>query len=78
MLDAHLVVPAVLVGSAPALPLGGVLFAHEASAADVIAADPHCASMSAQVLAVRIEAESVASLNRRESSNDRNYLIGSD
>ena len=50
----------MLVGTAPAIPLGGVLLAHDSSAADVLAAKVNVALIDAHVSTVRLIAHAPA------------------
>ena len=63
VLAAHMTVHAPLVGAWPALPLGCMISAHEATAAEVFAADINGALMDAQVAALRVIAHTLATLD---------------
>ena len=62
MIGAHAVVNAHLVGSGIAFPLSGVILAHEAPTAKVLAADPHGSSVHTQAPTLRVIAHAMSTL----------------
>ena len=62
MLTADAAIHATLVGTWPALPLNGVILAHEAAASKIRAADVNRALMDAQLATLRMIANALTSL----------------